>query len=66
MSLKYVIIYRIQTFSDLCQSWKMFRQKLAAEGSYQASIGGMRLKLVELQVEDDQARKIRVEKLGGN
>ena len=26
----------------------------------------MRLRLVELQVEDGQARKIRVEKLGGN
>ena len=33
---------------------------------YQASIGDMRLRLVELQAEDGQVRKIRAEKLGGN
>ena len=33
---------------------------------YEASIRGMRLRLVELQVEDGQARKIRAEKLGKN
>ena len=51
---------------DLCQSWETFHQELVAESPYQASIRGMRLKLVELQVEDSQARKIRAEKLGGN
>ena len=44
----------------------MFCQDLAAESLYQASIGGMRLRLVELQAENDQARKIRAEKLGRN
>ena len=44
----------------------MFRQELAAKSPYQASIEGMRLRLVELQAKDDQAQKIRAEKLGGN
>ena len=33
---------------------------------YQASIRGMRLRLLELQAEDSQAWKTRAEKLGGN
>ena len=65
-SLKHVIICGTHALPDLCQSWETFRQELAAEGPYKASIGGMRLRLVELQVEDGQARKIRAEKLGGN
>ena len=44
----------------------MFRQELAAEDPYQASIRGMRLRLVELQAKDSQVRKIRAEKLGRN
>ena len=65
-SLKHVIICRTHTFPDLCQSWETFHQELVVESPYQASIGGMRLRLVELQAEDGQARKIRAEKLGGN
>lgn len=34
------------------------------DGSHQASIGGMKLKLQELQEENDQAQRIRAEKLG--
>ena len=56
----------MHTLPDLCQSWEMFHQELAAEGSYQVSIRGMRLRLVELQAENGQARKIKAEKLGGN
>ena len=44
----------------------MFRQELAAKDPYQASIRGMRLRLVGLQAEEGHARKIRVEKLGRN
>ena len=51
-SLKYVIIYGIHALSDLCQSWETFRQELEAESPYQASIGRMKLRLVELQTED--------------
>ena len=65
-SLKHVIICGTHALPDLCQSWETFRQELAAEGPYKASIGGMRLRLVELQAEDGQAQKIRAEKLGGN
>ena len=66
VSLKHVIICRMHALSDLCQSWETFRQELAAKSPYQASIEGMRLKLVKLQAEDGQARKIRAEKLGRN
>ena len=65
-SLKHVIICGTHALPNLCQSWKMFRQELAAEGSYQASMRGMGLRLVELQVEDNQVQKIRAEKLGEN
>ena len=44
----------------------MFRHDLVVEGPYQASIRGIRLKLVELQAKDGQVQKIRVKKLGGN
>ena len=65
-SLKYVIICETHALPDLCQSWEMFCQELAAKSPYEASIGGMRLRLVELQAEDGQVRKIRAEKLSGN
>ena len=36
------------------------------ESPYQASIKGMKLKLVELQAEDGQVQRIKAEKLGRN
>ena len=66
LSLKNIIIYGMHALPDLSQSWKMFYQELAAESPYQASIGGMRLRLVELQAKDSQAWKIKAEKLVGN
>ena len=56
----------MHAFPGLCQFWETFRKEEAEEDSYKASIEGMRLRLVELQAEDGQARKIRAEKLGGN
>ena len=44
----------------------MFCQELEAEDPYQTSIGGIRLRLVELQAENGQARKIGAEELSGN
>ena len=44
----------------------MFRQELAAESPYKASIRGMRLSIVELQAKDGWVRKIRAEKRGRN
>ena len=66
VSLKYVIICETHIFPNLFQSWEMFRQELVTESPNQASIRSMRLRLVELQAEDGQAQKIRVEKLGRN
>ena len=37
----------------------MFQTELADKHSYKASIGGMRLRLLELQELDDEVRKIR-------
>ena len=51
---------------NLCQSWETFHQERVVESPYQASIGGIRLRLVELQAENCRAREIRAEKLGGN
>ena len=65
-SLKHVIICETHAFLNLYQSWETFRQELAAKSPYQASIRGMRLRLVELQAEDGLAQKIIAEKLHGN
>ena len=43
----------------LRQFWKMFQTELANKEPYKASIGGMRLRLFELQKSDDKARKLR-------
>ena len=65
-SLKHVIICGTHALPDLCQSWQTFCQELAAESPYKASIGAIRLKLVELQVENGQVWKIKAEKLSRN
>ena len=39
----------------------LFKSKLSSEGLYTVSIGGMRLRLQELQAEDEQARKTKAE-----
>ena len=65
-ALKHIIIYKTYALPNLYQSWEMFCQELSAEDSYKTSIGGMRLRLVELQAGDGQAQKIRAKKLGGN
>ena len=65
-SLKHIIICRTHALLDLCQSWKTFCQELVAENPYQASIKGIRLRLVELQVENGLVRKIKAEKLVRN
>ena len=45
--------------------WDTFQTELADENPYTASIGGMRLRLAELQESDEEARKIRAEGLDG-
>ena len=66
VSLKHIIICRTHILLDFCQSQELFCQKLAAKSTYQASIGGIRLRLVELQAENGQVQKIKAEKLDRN
>ena len=65
-SLKHVIICGTQAVPDLCQFWETFYQELPMKSPYQASIRGIRLRLVELQAEDSPVWKIGAEKLGRN
>ena len=46
--LHQVLISRTHVFPQLHQFWNTFRSKIANEGSYTTSIGGMRLRLQEL------------------
>ncbi len=44
---------------QLCQFWDTIQSELADEGPYTASIGGMRMRLPELQDDDTEAMKLR-------
>ncbi len=44
---------------QLCQFWDTIWNKLADKGPYTASIGGMRMRLPELQDDDKKALKLR-------
>ncbi len=58
--LHQVLIYETHVLPQLCQFWTRLRGELAQEGPYQqASIGGRRLRLSELQAEDQEARRMR-------
>ena len=48
---------------QLRQFWATFRAKLDDESLYRVSINAMRLRLLELQKSDNEAQKIRAEKL---
>ena len=54
-----VLIYGTPVFPQLRQFWDTFQTELTIEHFYRTSIGGMRLRLPELQESDDEARKIR-------
>ena len=56
-----VLICGTYVLPQLRHFWDGLRRELASEGPYKASIGGMRLRLQELQSEDKQARKLRAE-----
>ncbi len=43
----------------LCQFWKRLCRELASEGAYQASVGGICLRLPELQAEDQLAGRVK-------
>ena len=54
-----VLICGTHVLPHLRQFWETFRTELADEKPYKASIGGMRLRLAELQESDDEAQKLR-------
>ena len=58
-SLHQVLIYRIHTLPQLQQFLNSLWAKQTDEASYKANIGQMRLRLVELQELDEEAKKIR-------
>ena len=58
-----VLICGTYVLPQLRQFWETFQTELAAEEPYKASIGGMRLRLAELQESDAEAQKIRAEEL---
>ena len=60
--LHQVLVCGTHVFLQLCHFWDKIRTKLDAKSPYKASIGGMRLRLQELQEEDAKAPKIRMEK----
>ena len=62
-SLHQVLIFGTYVLSQLRQFWDNIQSKLANEDSYKVSIGGMRLRLAELQESDKEARKIRAKGL---
>ncbi len=60
MPLYQVFICGTHVLQRLYQFWTQLRGKLANKRPYQqASIGGLRLQLPELQVEDQEARRVR-------
>ncbi len=55
-----VLIYGTHILPQLCQLWTQLRGKLAHKEPYQqASIRGLRLRLPELQAEDQEAQRVR-------
>ena len=59
--LHQVLICGTYVLPQLRHFWDGLRRELASEDPYKASIGGMRLRLHELQAEDKQARKLRAD-----
>lgn len=52
----------MRVLSQLRHFWNTFQVELAIKGSYKTIIGGIRLKLQELQEKGVEARKIRIKK----
>ncbi len=63
--LHQVLICGTVVLQQLCQFWDTIQSKLADKGPYTASIGGMRMRLLELQDDDKEAMKLRSEGLPG-
>ncbi len=61
--LHQVLICGIVVLLQLCQFWDTIRSELADKVPYTASIGGMRMRLPELQDDDKEAMQLRSEGL---
>ena len=61
--LHQILVCGIAVLPQLRRFWDSFRGEVANEGPYNVSIGAMRLRLPDLQGNDDQARKLRVAEL---
>ncbi len=62
--LHQVLICKTHVLLRLPRFWETLRGELTGEGPYQpASLRGMRLRLPELQAEDQEARRIRAQSL---
>ena len=59
LPLQQVLICGTHVLPQLRQFWDRFRVELADENPYKASIGGMRLRLSELQESDLEAQKLK-------
>ncbi len=57
--LHQVLICGTYVLPRLCQFWKELCGELASEGAYQASVRGIRLRLPELQAEDQLVGRVR-------
>ena len=57
--LHQILICGTYVLPQLRHFWDGLRRELASENPYTASIGGMRLRLHELQAENEQAQKLR-------
>ncbi len=58
-----VLICKIVVVPQLCQFWNTIRNELADKSPYTTSIGGMRMRLPELQDDDKEDKKLRSEGL---
>ena len=62
LPLHQVLIYGTHVLPQLRQFWDTFQTELADENPYKASIGGMRLRLSELQESDPEAQELNSKK----
>ncbi len=61
--LHQVLICGTVVLPQLCQFWDTIRSELSDKGPYITSIGGIRMRLPELQDDEKEAMKLRSEKL---
>ena len=54
-----ILICGTTVFPQLCQFWDSLQSNIARESPYIANIGGMRLRLSELQENDEEAKLFR-------